>query len=55
MEKAIALYNKSLDESAAAIKAEAARAEAAEALAKVETATAMEEAERQKSVDVKHC
>ncbi|MXW86211.1 MAG: flotillin family protein, partial [Boseongicola sp. SB0667_bin_21] len=52
MEKAIALYGKSLDESAAAIEADAARARAAEAAAKVDTAAALEEASREKQVGV---
>lgn len=52
MEKAIALYGKSLDESAAAIEADAARARAAEAAAKVDTAAALEEASRDKRVGV---
>ena len=52
MEKAIALYGKSLDESAAAIKADAARAQAAEAAAKVDTASAVEAASRDKQVGV---
>ena len=52
MEKAIALYGKSLDESAAAIEADAARARAAEAAAKVDTAAALEEASRDKQVGV---
>jgi uncharacterized membrane protein YqiK len=52
MEKAISLYQKSLDESAAAVEAEVARARAVEATEKVKTASETEEATRRKTVDV---
>ena len=52
MEKAVALYKKSLERSAAAVEAELARARAAEAEEKVKTAAKTEEAARRKSVDV---
>jgi len=52
MEKAIALYQKSLDQSAAAIEAENARALAVEAAEKVKTVGEREEATRRKVVGV---
>ncbi|MEO0673217.1 MAG: flotillin domain-containing protein, partial [Pseudomonadota bacterium] len=52
MDKAIELYKKSLDESAAAVEADIARARVAEAAEKVKTAQQTEEATRRRSVDV---
>ena len=50
--KAIELYRKSLDESAAAVEADLARARAIEAAEKIQTTRETEEASRRKSVDV---
>ncbi|MEL6774439.1 MAG: flotillin domain-containing protein, partial [Pseudomonadota bacterium] len=52
MEKAIALYQKSLEESAARAEADAARAAAAEAEERVLTVRETEVAQRRKSIDV---
>ena len=52
MEKAIALYRRSLEESAAAAEAEIARARATQAAEKVATARDTEIALRRKSVDI---
>src|SRR5690606_28151656 len=52
MEKAIALYQKSLEESAARVEADIGRARAAEAEERVKTARETEEANRRKSIDV---
>jgi len=52
MEKVISLYKKSLDESAAAVEADLAKARAIEAAEQVKTTSATEEAKRVKSVDV---
>lgn len=52
MEKAIALYEKSLEESAAAVEAENARARAVEAAEKVKTASETEIAARARSVGI---
>jgi uncharacterized membrane protein YqiK len=52
MEKAIALYQKSLEESAARAEADVARARAAEAEEKIATVRETEVAARRKSVDV---
>jgi uncharacterized membrane protein YqiK len=52
MEKAIALYQKSLEESAARAEADAARAHAAQAEEKVKTVRETEAANRKKSIDV---
>ena len=52
MEKAIALYQKSLEESAARAEADAARALAAQAEEKVKTVRETEAANRKKSIDV---
>ena len=52
MEKAISLYQKSLEESQAAIEAEKLRAEAVAAAERVKTAQETEGATRRKSVDV---
>ena len=52
MEKAIALYRKSLEESAARAEADAARARAAEAEEKIQTVRETEAANRRKSIDV---
>ncbi len=52
MEKAIALYAKSLEESAAAVRAEQARARAVEAAEAVQTVKESEAARRRKTVEV---
>ena len=52
MEKAIALFTKSLDDSAAAVKADLARAKAAEVAEKVQTARETQEVNRRRSIDV---
>jgi uncharacterized membrane protein YqiK len=52
MDKAITLYRKSLEESAARAEADAARARAAEAEEKVKTVRETEAANRRKSIDV---
>jgi uncharacterized membrane protein YqiK len=52
MEKAIALYQKSLEESAASAEADVARARTAEAEEKVKTVRETEAANRRKSIDV---
>lgn len=52
MEKAITLYAKSLEESAAAVKAEIAKAKAAEAAELVQTVKESEAAKRRKTVEV---
>jgi uncharacterized membrane protein YqiK len=52
MEKAIALYKKSLEESAARAEADAARARAAEAEEKVKTVRETEAASRRQKIDV---
>jgi uncharacterized membrane protein YqiK len=52
MDKAIDLYQKSLEESAAQVEAEVARARAAEAEEQVKTARESEQAKRRKTVEV---
>ena len=52
MEKAITLYKKSLEESAAKADADQARARAAEAEERVKTARETEEANRRRSIDL---
>src|SRR5262245_57900293 len=52
MDKAIALYKRSLEESAATVEAEFARARVAQAAEKVATARETEIASRRRSVDV---
>ncbi len=51
MEKAIALYRKSLDESAAAVEAENAKARALEAAEKAKTVAETESVSREKQLD----
>jgi uncharacterized membrane protein YqiK len=52
MDKAIVLYQKALEEAAAQVQAETARAKAAEAQERVHTARESEQAKRRKSVEV---